>query len=288
MLKLGYISWAYYKQVITMKNHGYIYSLIFFSLLHSFLFCKKNISLTTQQLQAIGHQIWQNECSGLKDQLAYWKTGEDFVSIGIGHFIWLPKNTRDRQFKNTFPRLIQFFKQQNYAVPEWLTATYCPWQTKHEFEATHNKKNRTVLKKLMFDSIHLQIAFMHKRLQHFYHKIQQSMLTTEKKAHIKKQLDTLCCTPHGIYILMDYLNFKGEGFNAQENYQHTKWGLLQVLENMNVQKSGQSAYHAFACTAKKVLKNRIKNSPKNRNEQQWYLGWCNRIDSYTRKITGLN
>lgn len=270
-----------------MQNYGFKYLLIFFSLAHTFLFCKKDVQLTTQQLHAIGHQIWQNECCGRKDQLAYWKTGEDFVSIGIGHFIWLPQNTQDRQFKNTFPLLIQFLKQQNFSIPDWLTATYCPWQNKHEFEATHNEKNRVILKKLMFDSIYLQIAFMHERLQDFYLKIKKSKLASEKKMHIKKQLDIMSSTPHGIYILMDYLNFKGEGFNAQENYQNTKWGLIQVLENMNAQKSDQYAYQAFARTAKKVLRNRIKNSPKSRNEQQWYFGWCNRIDSYTKNIAGL-
>jgi len=39
---------------------------------------------------AIGRKIWQNECAGTVEGLTSWNKGEDFASLGIGHFIWYP------------------------------------------------------------------------------------------------------------------------------------------------------------------------------------------------------
>jgi len=35
--------------------------------------------------------------------------------------------------------------------------------------------------------------------------------------------------PQGAYILIDYINFKGDGINKGERYQGKGWGLYQVL-----------------------------------------------------------
>ncbi len=43
--------------------------------------------LSPDQLQRVGQRIWQNECSGTIDGLTSWNSGEDFASLGIGHFI---------------------------------------------------------------------------------------------------------------------------------------------------------------------------------------------------------
>ena len=42
------------------------------------------------QLERIGKRIWSNECNGTVDGLTSWNTGENFASLGIGHFIWYP------------------------------------------------------------------------------------------------------------------------------------------------------------------------------------------------------
>ena len=43
------------------------------------------------ELDRIGKRIWQNECGGTADGLTSWNAGENFASLGIGHFIWYPK-----------------------------------------------------------------------------------------------------------------------------------------------------------------------------------------------------
>ncbi len=42
----------------------------------------------------------------------------------------------------------------------------------------------------------------------------------------------MAASPNGVYALVDYVNFKGEGTLATERYQDHGWGLLQVLEGM--------------------------------------------------------
>ena len=46
--------------------------------------------LTPAQMDRVGRRIWQNECAGTVAGLTSWNGGEDFASLGVGHFIWYP------------------------------------------------------------------------------------------------------------------------------------------------------------------------------------------------------
>jgi hypothetical protein len=48
------------------------------------------INLSPAETRRIGNRIWQNECGGTLAGLTSWNTGENFASLGIGHFIWDP------------------------------------------------------------------------------------------------------------------------------------------------------------------------------------------------------
>ena len=65
----------------------------------------------------------------------------------------------------------------------------------------------------------------------------------------------------GLYVLLDYINFKGEGTSETEAYQGQGWGLLQVLQAMPKVSSDQEIIADFVAAAKKVLEQRVKNSP---------------------------
>jgi hypothetical protein len=43
---------------------------------------------------------------------------------------------------------------------------------------------------------------------------------------------------------------------------------------------GREAVKAFADSAARVLRERVKNSPPARNEKEWLPGWLNRVNSY--------
>src|SRR5438552_18973326 len=62
------------------------------------------IALSHAEALRIGKRIWQNECNGTVAGLTSWNTGEDFASLGIGHFIWYPEGRRG-PFEESFSKL---------------------------------------------------------------------------------------------------------------------------------------------------------------------------------------
>ena len=119
---------------------------------------------------------------------------------------------------------------------------------------------------------------MAKRINQALPKILNS---TDESRHdrITKMFDTVANEEGGYYLLIDYVNFKGEGVKKTERYDGQGWGLLQVLECMNDTTNPKAE---FARCAKKVLTKRVENSPKVRNEEKWLKGWFKRIDTYTK------
>lgn len=89
-------------------------------------------------------------------------------------------------------------------------------------------------------------------------------------------------SPGGLYPLLDYVNFKGEGVKASERYKGQGWGLLQVLMEMDGKQLRQSPTLAFAQSAERVLTRRVDNSPPERGERRWLQGWKNRVRGYAR------
>ena len=63
--------------------------------------------LTSHELKWLGEQIYSNECNANFECLTSWNSGEDFPSLGIGHFIWF-RADQQSTFEETFPQLIEF------------------------------------------------------------------------------------------------------------------------------------------------------------------------------------
>ena len=74
-------------------------------------------------------------------------------------------------------------------------------------------------------------------------------------------VDNVATTSNGVYALIDYVNFKGEGTDPHERYHGQGWVLLWVLMEMRDVPAGQAAAREFARAAKRVLDRRIDNSP---------------------------
>jgi hypothetical protein len=238
------------------------------------------IHLANTEIEKIGTAIWRNESACSYEKLTWWNEGEEFASMGIGHFIWYPRNSH-RPFKDTFPELLAFFKRNGVQLPTWLTATStaCPWKNRASFflhlESTRMKELRT----LLASTVPLQTRFIVKRVVNALPTLLKQV-NADQQHHIKRQFYYVATTPMGMYAIIDYLNFKGEGINPQENYHGHRWGLLQVLTNMHAHKSGNNALQEFADAAKKVLRERVIHAPAERNEQRWLPGWFNRINTY--------
>ena len=242
---------------------------------------KKDIfsNISKAELNAIGEKIFKNEAAGKKENLVYWNEGENFPSLGIGHFIWY-KQGEPGIFEESFPQLVEFLKSKNVKLPKIMAENkYSPWKDRQELINLKTKKNPDIeeLTNFLYDNKDLQIMFIFKRLEA---SLEKMMAVSSNKENVRKQFYRVASSPNGLYPLIDYVNFKGEGTNPNERYNGQGWGLLQVLENMKGTETGKAALTEFSNSAKFVLQRRVNNSDPSKNERKWLQGWFNRCNTY--------
>lgn len=239
-------------------------------------------NLTPAQKAAIGRKIWQNESGGTVNGLTTWNTGEEFPSLGIGHFIWYPANFKGR-FEESWPSFITFAKQRGINPPAVGQQRHSPWTSRTQFQREFNGAEMTSLRNWLANNINVQTDFIIARSRASLPKMLAAAPASER-AKIEANYRKVASTPHGTYALIDYVNFKGEGTSPAERYNGQGWGLLQVLGGMNNVSSGPPAATEFAASAKRTLDRRIANSPPARGEQRWREGWHNRCNTYARPL----
>ena len=244
---------------------------------------KKDIfaNISRSELNAIGEKIFKNEAAGKKENLVYWNEGEDFPSLGIGHFIWY-KQGEPGIFEESFPQLVEFLKSKNVKLPKIMAENkYSPWKDRQELINLKTKKipdtDIEELTNFLYENKDLQIMFIFKRLES---SLEKMLAVSNDRENVRKQFYRVASSPNGLYPLIDYVNFKGEGTNPKERYNGQGWGLLQVLENMKGTETGKSALTEFSNSAKFVLQRRVNNSDPSKNERKWLQGWFNRCNTY--------
>src|SRR5437773_4779480 len=211
------------------------------------------IALPHADILRIGKKIWQNECNRTIAWLTSWNAGEDFASLGIGHFIWYPKGQRG-PFEESFPKLVSFISKRGAKLPALLLGTGekpCPWNSRTEFLRAQHSTEMNQLRSFLVDTIDLQAEFLIARLESALPKMLAEAAPPDR-ASVQEQFERLTKTPQGCYAVVDYVNFKGEGVLHTERYQGQGWGLLQVLEAMHGT-SDAGAVDEFARAAKAVL-----------------------------------
>ena len=239
-------------------------------------------TLSNSDALKVGKRVWQNECGGTISGLTSWNQGEDFASLGIGHFIWYPKGRRG-PFEESFPKLVSFVSSRGAKLPALLLGVGhlqpCPWSSRAAFLQAQNTSEMNQLRKFLVDTIDLQAEFLVARLDASLPKMLAEAAPADR-INVQKQFERLTKTPQGCYALIDYVNFKGEGVLQTERYQGQGWGLLQVLEAMQGN-SDSGAPDEFARAAKTVLTRRVQNAPPDHHESRWLTGWLRRVNSYS-------
>jgi hypothetical protein len=229
----------------------------------------------------IGKKIWQNECNGTVSGLTSWNEGENFASLGIGHFIWYPAGMPG-PFEESFPALVRFIAAHGAKLPSLLLATgepHCPWKSRTEFIRAQQTPEMKQLRQFLVNTVDLQAQFMVNRLQNALPKMLQETAPSNR-AHVQQQFERLTTSARGCFALADYVNFKGEGVLLTERYHDQGWGLLQVLEQTPGTKT--DAVEEFSHSAAEVLTRRVHNAPPERKESRWLPGWIHRVNSYSR------
>lgn len=239
-------------------------------------------SLTPDQREAIGRKIWQNEAAGTVEGLTAWNAGEEFPSLGIGHFIWYPAGFQGR-FEESWPSFIAFARQRGAQPPAVALQRHSPWTSRAQFQASFHGAEMTGLRRWLAANVGLQTDFIIARSRAALPKILAAAPAGDQ-ARVAANSQKVASTPQGTYALIDYVNFKGDGTQASERYQGQGWGLLQVLQEMRDVPAGPAAAGEFAASAQRVLDRRIANSPPARGEGRWRAGWHNRAATYGRPL----
>ncbi len=198
----------------------------------------------------IGKKIWQNECNGTIAGLTSWNAGEDFASLGIGHFIWYPKGRRG-PFEESFPKLVSFISKRGAKLPALLLGTGekpCPWNSRTEFLRAQHSTAMNQLRSFLVDTIDLQAEFLIARLESALPKMVAEAAPSDR-ANVQEQFERLTKTSQGCYALVDYTSDAG-------------------------------AVDEFTRAARAVLTQRVQNSPADRHESRWLSGWIRRVNSY--------
>ena len=254
------------------------------SLSLSLSFAAPNIQISPTELQRVGEQIYKNETGGKLDNLAVWNVGENFPSLGIGHFIWY-KAGEAAHFEETFPSLVLFLQQNGAQLPAILKQhRTAPWKTREAFNTAKSRGELNELMQFLANTKDLQALFIYQRLQAALQKMQSVSTFPD---FIEMKFYEVAGSQNGLYALIDYVNFKGEGINVTERYNNQGWGLMQVLENMDLTFAGNSKAEidtailaSFRRSATQVLTDRVNNADPAKGESRWLPGWKNRIETY--------
>ena len=233
-------------------------------------------TLDATQLRWLGDQVYRNECNARPACLVAWNEGEDFPSLGIGHFIWY-RQGQVAPFVETFPGLLTHLQQAGVQLPDWLAAgTDQPWTDRLHFLAEQDSARQRELRALLEQTRDLQTAYIVER----FSRLQRDSAIFADRPALAARLQHVAADriPYGLYALIDYVHFKGEGTSAAERYNGAGWGLVQVLEQMPA--DSKQPLDDFVASAKAVLSARVANAPLERNEQRWLAGWHHRVETY--------
>lgn len=267
-----------------MKFKNYTYKKLSSLLLLIFLLLYSSnhllsLDISNDELIRIGELIYRNETGGDRDNLIVWNKGEEFLSLGIGHFIWYTE-VYQGPFEESFPKLRDKFIKKGYKLPYLFQYNEAPFKSREEFMCIKKHENRLIYDAINFleETKHIQLKFIYERLKDSLALILEETNYREK---VERNFYKVLNENFALYPLIDYVNFKGEGINPNERYNGEGWGLMQVLELMD--EDSEKPIEEFAKRAKELLQRRVDNSPPERGEKRWTEGWNNRIDTYIKE-----
>lgn len=246
----------------------------------------KTFEFSDEELMKIGRRIWQSECAVTVEGMTSWNQGEDFASLGIGHFLWFPEG-RDAIFDESFPAVLDFMVVQGKesGIPEWIIRDRrgkewpsCPWPDRKEFISEFDGKRMVELRSFLEKTVPLQAEFLVARFRAALPKLLEE--AGAGAPEVEGRFGALAQSPGGAFAMIDYVNFKGEGTKKEERYAGEGWGLLQVLQNMKADvPEEESPVFEFSRAAGRVLTKRTEDNPV---DARWLPGWRNRVADYQK------
>lgn len=238
---------------------------------------------TDAEAECAARVIFMNECSGKEQNLLYWSPDEAFPSLGIGHFIWYPENASG-PYLESFPAFLDFADEIGLELPSWIAAMplrHSPWKTREEFKLDRNSERMRELRSFLSNTKVEQAHFIIRRFMRVFPVILEDLDEADRKP-VREKYDLLMMRREATFAMIDYVNFKGEGFHADARYEGNGWGLAQVLIEMNIPDDPERSLDEFILAAERVLERRVSYAPRPEVEAKWLPGWRNRLRSYSK------
>ena len=154
----------------------------------------------------IAGRIFANETRAQTRYLTYWGAGEDFPSLGIGHFIWFPDGV-DAPFDESFPTMVNYVRQHAdgcYSMPSWLDELQpfaAPWQSKQQFDAQQQSVRMIELRQWLADTAPLQARYI---VASFNARWNELELPAVQKLPLTRLLQRLVQTSQGLFAVFSF------------------------------------------------------------------------------------
>ncbi|HXV19161.1 MAG TPA: hypothetical protein VD883_03695 [Candidatus Omnitrophota bacterium] len=237
------------------------------------------------QADCVAQIIFLNECSGKEKNLLFWSPQEAFPSVGIGHFIWYPEGETG-PYQESFPGYLDFAQEIGLKLPDWIierNTRQAPWRNRQEFISDQDSDRVRELFIFLRDTKREQAHYILRRFCRVFPTLLDSLDDNERDT-VQARYDLLIQSLRGAFAMIDYVNFKGEGFNSDARYNGQGWGLAHVLLEMKMPDDPKKALDEFVDAAERVLERRVAHAPRPDVESRWLAGWKNRLRQY-RHIT---
>ena len=196
------------------------------------------------------------------------------LNLGIGQFIWY-SNQSSKKYNETFPEFISFLKKKtssNKIPHEFLTRfknkkEFIKWKNQHKTRVNQLEDWLTSKKMMQYQTLFI--------IDKFKNSMQKILVDVDSNRYKNFQAMMRVKAGHGLFIMIDYMNFKGTGLSKRERYNNQGWGIVQVLDLMNT-KSPDTVLE-FKNKAESLLKTRIKNHP---SDKKYFKSWKNHLNTY--------
>lgn len=238
---------------------------------------------TDEQADCAAAMLYANECAGKESNLLYWSADEPFPSLGIGHFIWYPPGPPG-PYRESFPGFVEFARESGLEVPAWILELpdgRAPWADREEFLRDLGSARSRELRSFLRQTQRAQARYVLRRFRRVFPSILED-LDEADRAPVQAKYELLMARPEWTFAMVDYVNFKGEGFRSDARYGGAGWGLAQVLKEMRTPDDPAGTLDEFIAAAERVLERRVARSPRPDVESRWLAGWKNRLRGYRR------
>jgi len=277
----------------------------------------ESLGLDEQDYQKIIQYVSGNEFQNDPESSIDWNEGEDFASLGMGHFIWYPEGV-EQKFTESFPKMAvvlwrswptssdippQLRSAFNYSKEFIFKSSgevrFCPWAKRTSFFAWKEQNpiewgylisfiNHPMIKRI-------QLAYMdqdfREAIVRLYDEVDSNddLVAMEASSgetvasvrqHLRSVILSLLTSKEGTTALMDYVNFKGDGTDSRMRYSNVGWGLQQVLYWTDLKSGSLEQLKSLARAALNRLTRRAMLSGREIEREVWIHGWANRVLGY--------